>query len=127
MYENNDGICTFNSETLNFNADDAYIIISKAGITVTEYDNDNSVIINDEGIFVDNDNESVRITNSEIHVEGDEPVHLDGILGFIVGSFVKSVTKVALSSIGRTPNQTFKYIVNNENKNDSTNFYNIKI
>ena len=127
LYENKDGICTFDNETLNFDAEDAFIIISEEGLKVNDYSGGDSVLINDEGIFVEDSNECIRITDSGIHIEGDEPVHLDGIFGIIVGSLVRSVTKVALSSIGRTPDQTFKYIVNNEDENNSTYFYNIKI
>jgi len=127
LYENKDGICTFDNETLNFDAEDAFITISKESLKVNDYSGGDSVLINDEGIFVEDSNEYIRITDSGVHIEGDETVHLDGILGFIVGSLVRSVTKVALSSIGRTPDQTFKYIVNNEDEHNSTNFYNIKI
>ncbi|MDP8201760.1 MAG: hypothetical protein P9M11_06415 [Candidatus Tenebribacter burtonii] len=127
LYENSDGICTFDNETLNFDADDAYIIISEESLKVNDYSDGSSVLINDEGIFVEDSNECIRITDSGIHIESDEPVHLDGIFGNIIGSLVRSFTNVALSSIGRTPDQTFKYIVNNENEHNSTNFYKVKI
>jgi hypothetical protein len=123
LYENDDGICKFDDETLNFDAEDAFIIISETGIKVNDYSGGDSVIINDEGIFVNDDEQYVRVTNTGVHIEGDDPIHIEGLLGFVVGTFVKNVTNLALSSIGRSPDRIFKYIVNNEDEDDSLDFY----
>ncbi|RLC51223.1 MAG: hypothetical protein DRH79_06505 [Candidatus Cloacimonadota bacterium] len=116
MYENSDGICTFDKKTLNFDADDAFIIISEDGLKVKDYSDGDCVIINDDGIIVDNSDEQICITDSGVHIEGDESIHIEGLLGFIVGAFVKGVSNAALSSIGKTPDRIFKYIVNNEDE-----------
>ena len=123
LYENRDGICTFNNEILNFDADDAFIIISEAGIKVTDYNNGDTVIINDDGIFVNENDEYIRITSTYVSVDGDESIHLDGLLGVVVSTVVKSIANIALSSIGRTPDRIFKFVVNNEDQNSNLHFH----
>jgi len=76
---------------------------------------------------VDDNDEHIRITDSGVHIEGDESIHINGLLGFVVGAFVKSVTHTALSSVDRSPDRIFKNIVNNEDEKAAWNIFEANI
>jgi hypothetical protein len=119
QYMCDDGICKFDCETLNFDGDDVFVIISSDGIKVNEYDG-SEVVINDEGIYVKDDNEIVKINEDGITIEGDDDFKLHGLFGTILGSFVRGVVNTAFTSIGRSPDKVFKHIVNDEDNEITT-------
>ena len=123
LYETKDGTCTFDNETLNFDSDDAFVVISEDGLKVVDYSDGSEVLIDDSGLYVKSQNETVSITDEGINVEGSETVKITGPFGALVGLFVKGVTNVALNSMGRTPAKVFKFLVNHEDDENGINFY----
>ena len=122
QYVRDDGICKFDCETLNFDGDDAFIIISENGLKVKEYDG-TKIEINDDGIYVNDNNEIVNIDANGITIEGnDDNFKLKGLFGIIISSFARGVTNAAFTAIGRTPDKVFKHIVN-EVDNETTVYY----
>ncbi|MFC1898681.1 hypothetical protein ACFLYJ_03815 [Candidatus Cloacimonadota bacterium] len=124
QYLRDDGICKFDSETLNFDGDDVFVIISADGIKVKDYDDGSEVEINDYGIFVDNDNETIKIDENGLTIDGgNEDIQLRGLLGIMVSSFARSVVNTTFNAIGRTPDKVFKYVVNDEGNETNTVHY----
>jgi len=121
QYTTEDGICKFDCETLNFDGNDVFVIISPEGVKVNEY-NGSQVVINDEGIYVNDDNEIVLINEDGITIEGDDDLKIHGLFGLILGSFVKGVVNTAFSTVGRTPEKVFKYVVNEEDNETTFHF-----
>jgi len=123
QYLREDGLCKFDSKTLNFDGEDVFVIISSDGIKVKDYNDGSEVVINDKGIFVEDQNETISIDENGISIDGSgDDVVLRGLLGTIVSSFTRGVVNTTFNAIGRTPDKVFKYVVNDEYNDDPTHF-----
>lgn len=117
QYQRDDVICKFDSETINVEAEDVFVVISEEGIKVDDYENGSKVTISDDGIIVNSRAETVKINNSGIVVEDSkENIQIKGPLGFVVSFFARNAAATALNKIGRTPGKVLKYVVNDTNE-----------
>ncbi len=110
-------VCNFDQQKLHIETSEGDIIKFQDGeLTVINQGKDEVVIINSEGIFVQNEDEKVAISGDGILVEGEETKNLSGFWGKLLGSFVKVIVKTSLSFVGDSPAKIVTHIVN-EDKN----------
>jgi hypothetical protein len=111
-----EGICTFDTEQVEFTTDDGELITIKEGTLFVTDDQENlQVVIDENGIVVDDDEEHVEINDSGILVEGDDNTNLTGFWGQLLGGFVRLVAKASINYVGKSPEKVVKYLVNEEN------------
>ncbi|MCF7793315.1 MAG: hypothetical protein K9N09_04405 [Candidatus Cloacimonetes bacterium] len=124
QYQKDDLICKFDSEVVNVESDDVFVVISDEGIKVNDYNDGSEITITDDGITVDSVSEKVKIDDSGIMVEDrSESIHLKGHLGFIASFFARNATNAALNMVGKSPEKVFKLVVN-EDYDETTVHYN---
>lgn len=113
-----DVICKFNNETVIFSKEGDKVLTYKDGEFFIKDDEDNSAVkICKEGIFVTEGDEKVEISSEGIIVQSeDEDVNLTGFWGKLLGGFIKVVVNAGLSTIGDTPEEVAKSIINSDLK-----------
>lgn len=122
-YYHEDGICTFDNETLNFDGEDVFVVISEEGIRVKDYDDGSEIIIENENIYIRDSDDTVNINEDGVYIEdGDDEIHLYGIFGMLAGVLARSIVNTTLNVVGRTPDKTFKFIVNEQDEEQKSYF-----
>ncbi|MDO9577487.1 MAG: hypothetical protein Q7J16_06340 [Candidatus Cloacimonadales bacterium] len=108
-------ICKFDIEQVEFTGDDGEILRFKDG-TLTVMDNNEKTIVTvgADGIYVDDEDEHVEISNKGIIVEGEDNTELTGFWGQLLGGFVRTIVKTSINYIGKSPERIVKYLVNHE-------------
>jgi hypothetical protein len=115
LHLEDNNICKFDKEQIEFNGDDGELILLKDGtLYISDNDDATVVVIGEDGIVVNDDGEHVEISKKGIIVEGSEDTNLTGFWGQLLGGFIQSVAKTSVGFAGKSPEKIVKYLVNDE-------------
>lgn len=113
---NRDGVsCRFDKNKVSITTEEGENIHFENGkLSVTNDKTKESVIVNSEGVYVHDNDETVSISAEGIKVEGEKNTDLTGFWGQVLGGFVRLIVKGSLAAIGDSPEQIVKHFVNDD-------------
>ena len=126
VYKTKDNsVCNFNRREVVIKTEDGETIVFKDGnLKISEADGESKVRIDSEGIFINNDSETVQITSRGIKIDSDEEnKNITGFWGELLGNVISSLAKGVISLAGKSPEKIMKRIINDH---DGKFTFNIK-
>jgi len=112
-----DAVCMFTENMMEITTGDEVVRFTENKLEVSEGDK-TKVEIGEDGIIVDDD-ERVVIGSEGIFVDGEEDTELSGFWGKLLGSVIQSIARASISFAGKRPEKIAKYIINDEEHNNT--------
>lgn len=114
-----DAFIEFNFEQVIINTDEGEIVnFSDDKLTIIDKEDNTKVVIDSEGIHVDEDGEKVEITSDGLTVESEDGDKIiTGFWGQLLGGVIKSVAGTAINYAGENPEEIIKSIINEKRSN----------
>ena len=119
FFKKDEAFIKFNFEQIIINTDEGEIVdFSDGKLTVIDKEDNTKVVIDSEGIHIEEDGEKVEITSDGITVESEDGDKIiTGFWGQLLGGVIKSVASTAINYAGENPEEIIKNIIN-ENQSD---------
>ena len=119
FFKKDEAFIRFNFEQVTINTDEGEIVdFSNGKLTVIDKEDNTKVVIDSQGIHVDEDGEKVEITSEGITVESEDGDKvITGFWGQLLGGVIKSVAGSAINYAGENPEEIIKNIINENQSN----------
>jgi len=119
FFKKDEAFIRFNFEQVTINTDEGEIVdFSNGKLTVIDKEDNTKVVIDSQGIHVDEDGEKVEITSEGITVESEDGDKvITGFWGQLLGGVIKSVAGSAINYAGENPEEIIKNIINEKQSN----------
>ena len=119
FFKKDEAFIKFNFEQVIINTDDGEIVdFSNGKLTIIDKEDNTKVVIDSQGIHVDEDGEKVEITSEGITVESEDGDKvITGFWGQLLGGVIKSVAGSAINYAGENPEEIIKNIINEKQSN----------
>ncbi len=119
FFKKDEAFIRFNFEQVTINTDEGEIVdFSNGKLTVIDKEDNTKVVIDSQGIHVDEDGEKVEITSEGITVESEDGDKvITGFWGQLLGGVIKSVASTAINYAGENPEEIIKNIINENQSN----------
>ena len=119
FFRKDEAFIKFNFEQVIINTDEGEIVsFSNGTLTVIDKEDNTKVVIDSDGIHVEEDGEKIEITSAGITVEEEDGEKIyTGFWGQLLGGIIKSVAGSAINYAGENPDEIIKSIIN-ENQSD---------
>ena len=119
FFKKDEAFIRFNFEQVTINTDEGEIVdFSNGKLTVIDKEDNTKVVIDSQGIHVDEDGEKVEITSEGITVESEDGDKvITGFWGQLLGGVIKSVAGSAINYAGENPVEIIKNIINEKQSN----------
>ena len=119
FFRKDEALVKFSFEQVIIYGDEGEIVnFSNGKLTVIDEEDNTKVVIDSEGIHVEDDGEKVEITSAGITVEKEDGDKVyTGFWGQILGGVIKSVAGSAINYAGENPEEIIKNIINENQSN----------
>ena len=121
--------CFFNENQVTIKSQDGdNIQFENDGLKITNNDGITVVEINEEGIFINEDDEKVEISSKGIIVEDEEETeNLTGFWGRMLGKMIRSIASSSIKLAGKSPENIVKHIVNEQGIHLSSSSFDVNL